>query len=195
MHPQGKMPLLVTKDGQAIPESEVISQYLCDAFVNEGPSLRPETLEAKTAIASATRWHDVYLTPIQGCMYRGPMAPEVRAEQIGEIDRLLNVLEKTVSGFEPGPYLCGDLRALLTALFPTFVFMTHLLPKYFGWENVFDGRPSLERWYKHMCTKDECAKKVKMEVMGGLMAWDESDRYEKNGLVAAVANDSFQWSY
>ena len=46
-----------------------------------------------------------------------------------------------------------------------------------------------------MCTKDECAKKVKMEVMGGLMAWDESDRYEKNGLVAAVANDSFQWSY
>ena len=196
MHPQGKMPLLVTKDGQAIPESEVISQYLCDAFVNEGPSLRPETLEAKTASNLATRWHDVYLTPIQGCMYRGPMAPEVRAEQIGEIDRLLNVLEKTVSGFEPGPYLCGDEPCTAdAALFPTFVFMTHLLPKYFGWENVFDGRPSLERWYKHMCTKDECAKKVKMEVMGGLMAWDESDRYEKNGLVAAVANDSFQWSY
>jgi hypothetical protein len=68
-------------------------------------------------------------------------------------------------------------------------------PKYFGWENVFDGRPSLERWYKHMSTEDACAKKIKMEVMGGLMAWDESDRYEKNGLVAAVANDSFQWSY
>ena len=68
-----------------------------------------------------------------------------------------------------------------------FVFMTHLLPKYFGWENVFDGRPSLERWYKHMSTEDACAKKIKMEVMGGLMAWDESDRYEKNGLVAAVA--------
>ena len=46
-----------------------------------------------------------------------------------------------------------------------------------------------------MSTEDECAKKIKMEVMGGLMAWDESDRYEKNGLVAAVANDSFQWSY
>ena len=59
-------------------------------------------------IALAARWHDVYLTPIQGCMYRGPMAPEVGAEQIGEIDRLLNVLEKTVCGFEPGPYLCGD---------------------------------------------------------------------------------------
>ena len=101
-----------------------------------------------------------------------------------------------MSGFEPGPYLCGDKPCTAdAALFPTFVFMTHLLPKYFGWENVFDGRPSLERWYKHMCTKDECAKKVKMEVMGGLMAWDESDRYEKNGLVAAVANDSFQWSY
>ena len=196
MHPQGKMPLLVTKDGQAIPESEVISQYLCDAFGDKGPSLRPETLEAKTACNLATRWHDVYLTPIQGCMYRGPMAPEVRAEQIGEIDRLLDVLEKTVCGFEPGPYLCGDKPSTAdAALFPTFVFMTHLLPKYFGWENVFDGRPSLERWYKYMSTEDECAKKIKMEVMGGLMAWDESDRYEKNGLVAAVANDSFQWSY
>ena len=196
MHPQGKMPLLVTKDGQAIPESEVISQYLCDAFGDKGPSLRPETLEAKTACNLATRWHDVYLTPIQGCMYRGPMAPEVRAEQISEIDRLLDVLEKTVCGFEPGPYLCGDKPSTAdAALFPTFVFMTHLLPKYFGWENVFDGRPSLERWYKYMSTEDECAKKIKMEVMGGLMAWDESDRYEKNGLVAAVANDSFQWSY
>ena len=196
MHPQGKMPLLVTKDGQAIPESEVISQYLCDAFEKQGPSLRPETLEAKTACNLATRWHDVYLTPIQGCMYRGPMSPEVRAEQISEIDRLLDVMEKTVGGFEPGPYLCGDKPSTAdAALFPTFVFMTHLLPKYFGWENVFDGRPSLERWYKHMSTEDACAKKIKMEVMGGLMAWDESDRYEKNGLVAAVANDSFQWSY
>ena len=196
MHPQGKMPLLVTKDGQAIPESEVISQYLCDAFEKQGPSLRPETLEAKTACNLATRWHDVYLTPIQGCMYRGPMSPEVRAEQISEIDRLLDVMEKTVGGFEPGPYLCGDAPSTAdAALFPTFVFMTHLLPKYFGWENVFDGRPSLERWYKHMSTEDACAKKIKMEVMGGLMAWDESDRYEKNGLVAAVANDSFQWSY
>ena len=35
MNPQGKMPLLVTADGMALPESEVISQYICHAF--DGP--------------------------------------------------------------------------------------------------------------------------------------------------------------
>ena len=67
----------------------------------------------------ATRWHDVYLTPIQGCMYRGPMSPEVRAEQISEIDRLLDVMEKTVGGFEPGPYLWRCASTADAALFPT----------------------------------------------------------------------------
>ena len=195
MHPQGKMPLLVTKDGRAIPESEVISQYLLDAYEDKKPSLRCETVEQKTACNLLTRWHDIYMVPIQGCMYRGPMAADVRAAQISDIDRYLDIMEKTTQEFE-GPYLCGAEPCTAdAALFPTFVFMTHLLPKYFGWENVFDGRPSLERWYKFMVTEDESAKKVKMEVMGGLIAWDESDRYEKNGLIANVANDSFQWSY
>ena len=38
MNPQGKMPLLVTADGLALPESEVISQYICHAFDETGPS-------------------------------------------------------------------------------------------------------------------------------------------------------------
>ena len=48
MNPQGKMPLLVTADGLALPESEVISQYICHAF-DEGPELsRVHTTHTRT---------------------------------------------------------------------------------------------------------------------------------------------------
>eukprot|EP00959_Pyramimonas_sp_CCMP1952_P063432 1325549-Pyramimonas_sp.AAC.1 len=40
---QGKMPLLCLPEGQAMPESEVIVQYLLDKYAAEGPSLMPDT--------------------------------------------------------------------------------------------------------------------------------------------------------
>lgn len=73
LNPQGKMPLLVLPDGLALPESEVISQYICHAYADSGPSLVPEDPETRAVAALATRIHDVYLVPIQGAMYRGPM--------------------------------------------------------------------------------------------------------------------------
>ena len=195
LHPASKMPVLV--DGDVIlPESEVISQYLCDKFRDVGPKLVSETVERRAACNLVTRWHDTYVVPIQGCMYRGPMEDADRAQKIKEIDAHLDCMEKFVQGFE-GPYLVSNEPSTADAvLFPTFVFMTHLLPKYFGWKNgVFRGRPKLESWFNHMSTKDEKAKEVMNEVMGGLIAWDESERYTKVGILKAVANDDFQWSH
>jgi hypothetical protein len=34
-----------------------------------------------------------------------------------------------------------------SALFPTFVFCTYILPRYFGWSDVFAGRPKLAAWW------------------------------------------------
>jgi hypothetical protein len=34
-----------------------------------------------------------------------------------------------------------------SALFPTFVFFTYILPRYFGWKDVFAGRPKLAAWW------------------------------------------------
>jgi glutathione S-transferase len=65
------MPLLVLPDGLALPESEVISQYLVAKYGDVGPSLLPAggpEVQAKAALA--TRVHDVYITSVQACMYR-----------------------------------------------------------------------------------------------------------------------------
>ena len=46
-------------------ESEVIVQYLCDKFEGQGPSLRPNTPEARAIGHVVTRLVDVYIQPIQ----------------------------------------------------------------------------------------------------------------------------------
>merc|ERR1712137_711546 len=64
LNPQGKMPLLVMPDGLAIPESEVIVQFLTEVFEDKEPSLLPLSLEHKTKSNLATRYHDLYITSI-----------------------------------------------------------------------------------------------------------------------------------
>ena len=93
MNPQGKMPLLVTADGLALPESEVISQYICHAFDENGPSLIPEDPETRAVCALATRIHDLYVVPIQGCMYRAGYDVKTRADQLAEVAKQLDVIE------------------------------------------------------------------------------------------------------
>ena len=44
LNPQGKMPLLVTEEGEAIPESDTIARYLLDRFAAAGPSFVPSSL-------------------------------------------------------------------------------------------------------------------------------------------------------
>ena len=51
LNPQGKMPLLVLPNGLALPESEVISQYICDAYSEVGPSLIPDDPETRAVAA------------------------------------------------------------------------------------------------------------------------------------------------
>lgn len=71
LSPQGKMPLLVLPDGvgggggAALPESEVIVQYICDRFGDRGPSMRAATPELRARAALATRIHDIYVASVQ----------------------------------------------------------------------------------------------------------------------------------
>lgn len=52
-----------------------------------------------------------------------------------------------------------DITTGDSALFPTVVFMTYILPRYFGWRDVFVGRPKLAAWWGRM-QQDEHAKRV-----------------------------------
>ena len=194
MNPQGKMPLLVTADGLALPESEVISQYICHAF-DEGPELIPEDPETRAVCALATRIHDLYVVPIQGCMYRAGYDVKTRADQLAEVAKQLDVIEGVMNLRTDGPFVGGrEPSTADAALFPTYVFIEYILPKHFGWKDVWAGRPTTANWFEAM-KLDTCGARVYGEVRGGLEAWEENGRWDTVGVTEAVKDTSFKWAY
>lgn len=79
-------------------------------------------------------------------MYRKYDAAE-RASLLEQLNKQLDNLESVCVG----PYIAGpEITTGDSALMPTFVFLTYILPKYFGWRDVFAGRPKLAAWWQHM---------------------------------------------
>ena len=179
LNPQGKMPLMALPGGMSLPESQVIESYMLDKYKGVGPDLIPsESPEARAVAALAARLLDVYITPIQGCMYK-QMEAEDRFAKLKEIAFQLDAIEQHIFGT---PFVAGsEISFGDAALFPTFVFFVNILPKYFGWKSVFTRRPKLQRWWKAVCDDKEAAKCIK-EMEEGLKVWDNSNRWEALGI-------------
>jgi hypothetical protein len=69
LSPNGLMPCLsIQKEHESgmkhISESDTIARYLLSEFSDSGPSFLPENPRSN----QIARWHDVYLTTIQGCL-------------------------------------------------------------------------------------------------------------------------------
>ncbi|GMH34109.1 hypothetical protein BSKO_01943 [Bryopsis sp. KO-2023] len=188
LHPFGKMPMLVLPDGLALPESEVISQYICDRYKDVGPDFVPADPEKRAKASWVTRLHDLYLTPIQGAMYK-EMGVEERADKIRQIRDLLDVFEDLIEG----PFVLGGATSTAdAALFPSFCFLTFMLPSVFGWEDVFKGRPKLKKWWEAMGS-DVHAARVMEEVNGALQEWREGGRWTT--INEQVKDTNYQWTY
>lgn len=121
MNPQGKMPLLVTEQIYCIPESDTISRFLIDKYQAKGPSFVPNDLIKRSLSEQIVRLHDIYISPIQGCMYRAPGSVfstfgSNRNAALAEVRRQLSIIESLVVKFNPqsssssssNPFLCGD---------------------------------------------------------------------------------------
>ena len=173
LNPQGKMPLLVESDGTAIPESDTIVRHLRDRFGKDGPSFAPADLAARTRADMICRHHDLYLGPVQGAMYKAvpPFAAfSSRAEALAEISKQCGVLEDMVP--EGAAYIAGNEVTLAdVTVFPTVVFLLHMLPKFGVDEGAILG-PKLSKWWARMCAEEAPAQRVRDEVLGGLAPWD-----------------------
>lgn len=190
LNPQGKMPLMVLPDGSALPESQVIEYYILDKYRTTGPELLPATPEGRAHAALVVRLLDQYICPIQGCMYKPFDNVDQRAYEIAAISHQLDILEKTFIG----PYAVGkEMTYADGALVPTFVFLTHILPRYFKWKSVFTRRPQLGAWWELM-KGDGITARVIDEVEDGLAAWDDAKRWEDKGITAQVADNSYDWT-
>lgn len=91
----------------------------------------------------------------QVAMYK-PMPLEERVAGLADIDRILHDLEALCDG----PWLCGaNPTTADAAAMPLFVFITFMLPRFFGWD-VFAGRPKLAAWWAAI-RQDPHAKRVR----------------------------------
>lgn len=184
-NPLGLMPLLVlSENDEPVPESDTIARFLCSAFASRGPELAPSSPVAAARVDKVCRLHDMYIAPIQGCLYKATGADvfppfgrfATRRAAIDEIVRQMRALEAMVAPY-CGPYLCGSApTAADCALFPTCCFLMKMLPKFDVDTNDAFG-PTLNRWWEHMSATDPVGVRVYGEIMGALDGWDEKGRW------------------
>jgi glutathione S-transferase len=161
MNPEGKMPLLSIEGGMNIPESDTICRYLMSAYADRGPDFLPN--DARSNVIA--RIHDMYITTIQGALYKA--APPfgvygTRSDALEELQKQLGIIDGFVEDDRDGIYLCGkDVSLADASLFPTMIFMDVMFPK-FGIEN---GIPmKLKTWFDQVREKDSVFAKVYEEV-------------------------------
>jgi len=157
VNPLRKVPGLLRADGTTVFESSVILNYLEDKYSDTGPAFTPPTPEGRQEMELLCRVHDLYIASpnttaagfshSQGAMYlsagwhgaaRG-MDLKTRSLKLGEIWRQLSWLEAVVAAkAHRGPHLLGELRTLADLTwFPTCVFMEFMLPRFFGWPQLW----------------------------------------------------------
>jgi glutathione S-transferase len=104
INPKGYVPALLTNDGNILTEVAVILQYIAD----QNPA-------AKLAPSSGTKeryqlmeWLNFIATEVHkqiGALFNPKMTPEMKAVQIGVIERRMNAFDKMLAGRQ---YVMGD---------------------------------------------------------------------------------------
>jgi len=209
LNPHGKIPVLVLPDGNVVPESGVILQYLEDKYKGS-PPLMPASAEERMWAALFIKIHDTYVatpnctqpgfTHTQGCMYVPPpregahqarsMGRAERAAKLCEINKQLDVIEEMAAKLG-GPWLSGSAPSLADLTwFPTFCFFCFYLPQLFRWPDVFHERPSLKAWFAHMTAELPGAQRVHGQLQQALLkkGIDED-------IVKETEDTTFKWVY
>jgi len=175
LNPQGKMPLLTVEDGMSIPESDTICRYLMYTYSEKPPSFLPNDTKSNLI----ARIHDMYLTTIQGCMYKAspPFGMYgTRQDALAEFQKQLGVINDLIDDDKDGLYLVSSEVSLADAtLFPTMVFAKNMLPK-FGIENPLPNK--IAKWYDDVKANDPVFSKVHDEVYGGIEKWESGGRWD-----------------
>jgi glutathione S-transferase len=146
LNPIGKVPSLEL-DGTVIPESEVICEYLEDAFPTT--PLRPADPLGRARVRLLSRFADLYVVAPLTALF-GQMNPKTRSaklveEKLGELGVRFDQLETLCVA---GPFAAGpELTLADCALAPIFFFATRLLPA-LGGASPVDGHPKLARLHE-----------------------------------------------
>lgn len=80
IYPLGKIPLLVLDDGQWVPESSIIAEYL-DTHFSEGPKLIPDDRDLSRQVRFKDRMYDLYFNESVSALLFENWKPEAQRNQ------------------------------------------------------------------------------------------------------------------
>jgi glutathione S-transferase len=150
VNPLGRVPALELDDGRVLPESEVICEYLEDAFPN--PSLRPADPWARAQMRLIARLCDIYLVMAMVPLFnisaqRRKDWDEARIDRaLSEVRAALGYLEHYIGtdGYAVGHSLTQADGALVPQLLLAFEWA----PKLFGRTSPIGELPKLASYWK-----------------------------------------------
>ena len=122
INPKGYVPALVLDSGEVLTEVGVICQYLADKMPEAG--LAPEL--GTLARYHLMEWLNFVATEVHkqiGALFNPKMTPEMKAVQLGVIERRLDALEKMLDGKD---YLMGERFSVADAYLFTVLNWTRI---------------------------------------------------------------------
>lgn len=131
LNPIGKIPVLLLEDGGALPESNVILEYLEEKFPE--PSLRPATSEARAQARLLAQIGDIYVFAALGKLFRqaDPARRDAAlvAQAGAELGRSLGQLEHYLG---PGPYAVGAAYSLADCSLAPVLMLADIMARHLG---------------------------------------------------------------
>jgi len=162
VNPIGRVPALVLDDGRALPESEVICEYLEDAYPE--PSLRPADPFERAKMRLLSRICDFYVVmamiPLFNLSGRSrrhwePAVIEAAARKVAEA---LGYLEEYIGG--EGYAVGGSLTQADGAITPQLVLASEWIPSVFGTPDPLTGLPKLSAYWRAIQTDPLAARLI-----------------------------------
>jgi len=162
VNPIGRVPTLVLDDGRALPESEVICEYLEDAFPE--PSLRPADPWGRARMRLLSRICDFYvvmaMVPLFNLAGRSrrhwePAVIEAAARKVAEA---LGYLEEYIGS--EGYAVGRSLTQADGAIAPQLVLASEWIPSVFGTSDPLAELPKLSAYWRAIQTNPLAARLI-----------------------------------
>ena len=161
VNPIGRVPTLQLDDGWTLPESEVICEYLEDAYPE--PSLRPRDLKLRARMRLLSRISDSYLVRAMSPLWNVVVHPPKEWDQdliraaLAEVDQSLGYVDAYIG--EQG-YAVGDsITQADGALIPMLVLVEHWLPIFRG-PALLPRHPKTAEYWRRIQTDPVAARVI-----------------------------------
>lgn len=149
INPIGRVPALLTDDGRALPESEVICEYLEDAYPN--PPLLPKDAWGRAQVRLISRLCDFYLVMAMVPLFTASGQSRKRWDR-GAVDKALAAVETALGYIEAyigeAGFAVGDkLTWADGALTPQLILAYEWAPALFGSASPLGKHPKLAAYW------------------------------------------------